>query len=197
VFKPAWNEEGFFMLKTRDLHEVPMLYELMAHPDVFPYVRHKASNSDEFYFITKQTIEAEENGELISRTIIDEYYQPIGTINLFDIHENHGFLATWIGQPYFGKGYNQLAKEQFFDMLFSSYRIEGIFMKVRKTNKRSIKAVLKLPYAAFGNDIYPDVYGEVNKEGDTYDLFVITKDNYTSYQQFRTLDAQTTDEEVS
>lgn len=185
------------MLKMRDLHEVPMLYELMAHPDVFPYVRHKANNSDEFYFITKQTMEAEENGELISRTIMDEYYQPIGTINLFDIHENHGFLATWIGQPYFGKGYNQQAKEQFFDMLFSSYTIEGIFMKVRKTNMRSLKAVLKLPYAALGNDIYPDVYGKVNKEADIYDLFVITKDNYLSYQQFRTLEAQTTDEEVS
>ncbi|WP_087975137.1 GNAT family N-acetyltransferase [Oceanobacillus rekensis] len=185
------------MLKMRDLHEVPMLYELMNHPDVFPYVRHKASNSDEFYFITKQTIEAEENGELISRTIIDEYYQPIGTINLFDIHENHGFLATWIGQPYFGKGYNQQAKEHFFDILFFSYNIEGIFMKVRKANKRSLKAVLKLPYAALGNEIYPHVYGKVNREAEIYDLFVITKDNYMSYQQFRTLEVQPTDEEVS
>src|SRR5690625_4992841 len=88
------------MLKNRDLHEVPVLFELLSHPDVFPYVRQKATTSDEYYFITKQTIEAEENGELISRTILDEYYQPIGTINLFDINENHGFLATWIGQPF-------------------------------------------------------------------------------------------------
>ncbi|WP_249872760.1 GNAT family N-acetyltransferase [Oceanobacillus saliphilus] len=185
------------MLKMRDLHEVPVLYELMAHPNVFPYVRHKANSSDEFYFTTKQTIEAEENGELISRTIIDEYYQPIGTINLFDIHENHGFLATWIGQPYFGKGYNKQAKEQFFDLLFFSYEIEGIFMKVRKTNKRSLHAVLKLPYAALGNEIYPEVYAKVNPDEEIYDLFVITKNHYMSYQQFRTIETEATGEEVS
>lgn len=185
------------MLKIRDLHEVPVLFELMSHPDVFPYVRHKAETSDEFYFLTKMTIEAEENGELISRTIVDEYLQPIGTINLFDIEDNHGFLATWIGQPYFGKGYNKQAKEQFFDLLFFTYHIEGIFMKVRKTNIRSMKAVLKLPYVALGNQIYPEVYNRINPEEDIYDLFVITKDHYASYQQFRAMETEATDEEVS
>lgn len=95
----------------------------MSHPEVFPYVRHKAETSDEFYFITKQTIEAEERGELISRTILDEQYQPIGTINLFDIVDDYGFLATWIGKPYFGKGYNSLAKTQFFLMNYLQKRI--------------------------------------------------------------------------
>jgi RimJ/RimL family protein N-acetyltransferase len=177
------------MLKKRDLHEVPVLFELMSHPDVFPYVRHKATTSDEFYFITKKTIEAEEQGELISRTIVDEYQQPIGTINLFDIENNHGFLATWIGQPYFGKGYNRAAKEQFFDELFFDYEIETIFMKVRKTNVRSTKAVLKLPYVALGNTIYPEVYQKVNQLEEIYDIFAISKEHYLSYQQFVTLEA--------
>jgi RimJ/RimL family protein N-acetyltransferase len=161
----------------------------MSHPDVFPYVRHKATTSDEFYFITKKTIEAEEQGELISRTIVDEYQQPIGTINLFDIENNHGFLATWIGQPYFGKGYNRAAKEQFFDELFFDYEIETIFMKVRKTNVRSTKAVLKLPYVALGNTIYPEVYQKVNQLEEIYDIFAISKEHYLSYQQFVTLEA--------
>ncbi|WP_096271427.1 GNAT family N-acetyltransferase [Paucisalibacillus globulus] len=177
------------MLKKRDLHEVPVLFELMSHPDVFPYVRHKATTSDEFYFITKKTIEAEEQGELISRTIVDEFQQPIGTINLFDIENNHGFLATWIGQPYFGKGYNRAAKEQFFDELFFDYEIETIFMKVRKTNVRSTKAVLKLPYVALGNTIYPEVYQKVNQLEEIYDIFAISKEHYLSYQQFVTLEA--------
>lgn len=185
------------MLKMRDLHEVPVLFDLMSHPDVFPYVRHKAESTDEFYFITKQTIEAEENGELISRTILDEYQQPIGTINLFDIQNNYGFLATWIGQPFFGKGYNQAAKEQFFDMLFLDYDIEGIFMKVRKTNARSLKAVMKLPYVALGNEIYPEIFNQVNPDGDVYDLFVITKDHYLSYIQFRSDETAASGEEVS
>ncbi|PAV28130.1 N-acetyltransferase [Virgibacillus profundi] len=185
------------MLKTRDLHEVPVLFELLSHPEVFPYVRQKAATSDEFYFITKQTMEAEESGELISRTIVDEYYHPIGTINLFDIDKNHGFLATWIGQPYFGKGYNKRAKELFFDELFFTHGIDGIFMKVRKTNTRSMKAVLKLPYTAFGNTIYTEVYQKINEIGEVYDLFVITKEHYMSYQQFATIEPAATGEEVS
>ncbi|MEN2768282.1 GNAT family N-acetyltransferase [Ornithinibacillus xuwenensis] len=184
------------MLKKRDLHEVPVLFELMSHPDVFPYVRHKATTSDEFYFITKKTIEAEEIGDLISRTIVDEYQQPIGTINLFDIEQNHGFLATWIGQPYFGKGYNRLAKEQFFDELFYDYEIETIFMKVRKTNIRSTKAVLKLPYVALGNTIYPEVYQKVNQQEEIYDIFAISREHYLSYQQFTSLEANADHEVV-
>ncbi|MEC5424145.1 GNAT family N-acetyltransferase [Virgibacillus sp. C22-A2] len=185
------------MLKTRDLYEVPVLFDLMVHPEVFPYIRQKAATSDEFYFLTKQTIEAEEKGELISRTIVDEYYHPIGTINLFDINENYGFLATWIGQPYFGKGYNTPAKEEFFNEVFFNYNIEGIFMKVRKTNMRSLKAVLKLPYAALGNSTYSGVYQKINANDEVYDLFVISKDHYVSYQQFTTINPAAAEDEVS
>ncbi|MCM3739527.1 GNAT family N-acetyltransferase [Oceanobacillus luteolus] len=185
------------MLKLRELHEVPVLYELMTHPEVFPYVRQKANTLDELYFLTKQTIEAEQNRELISRTILDEFQQPIGTINLFDIEENYGFLATWIGKPYFGKGYNRQAKDMFFDELFLTQGIDGIFMKVRKTNIRSLKAVLKLPYIALANETYPGVFSKVNPEEEIYDLFVITKENYLSYKQFSHVEAPMTGEVVS
>ncbi|WP_181350704.1 GNAT family N-acetyltransferase [Thalassobacillus sp. CUG 92003] len=166
------------MLKKRELHDAPVLFELMNHPEVYPYVRHKASTSDEFYFLTKQTLEAEERGELISRTIMDEWQQPIGTINLFDIQDNKGFLATWIGQPYFGKGYNRLAKEAFFEELFVESGIEAIFMKIRKTNLRSMHAALKIPYVSLGNDLFPDIFTWINQTDDIFDLFAITKDQF-------------------
>lgn len=172
------------MLKKRELHEVPVLFELMSHPDVFPYVRHKAYTTDEFYFLTKQTIEAEERGELISRTILDECQQPIGTINLFDIENNSGFLATWIGQPFFGKGYNRMAKDAFFTELFFQHDVETIFMKVRKSNIRSRKAVLKLPFVTLGNEIFQNEYEKINAKENVYDLFAISKEHYMSYLQF-------------
>jgi len=171
------------MLKKRELAEVTRLYELVSHPDVYPFVRQKANTLDEFYFITKQTIEAEERGELISRTILNEYGQPIGVISLFDITKSFGFLATWIGQPYFGMGYNRAAKEEFFDDLFHFYNIKTIFMKVRKTNKRSAKAVAKLPYVIRANDVYPKFYKTVNSKGDIYDLYAIPSHLYQSYKQ--------------
>ncbi|SDM71897.1 GNAT family N-acetyltransferase [Sediminibacillus halophilus] len=168
------------MLKKRDLHEVPKLFELMCHPQVFPYVRHKAAGMDEFYFLTKQTIEQEEAGLLVSRTILDECQQPIGTINLFDIHDKKGFLATWIGQPFFGKGYNRIAKEQFLEEVFISHGMDAVFIKIRQSNERSMRAALKLPYLHSGQSAYPDVYQAINAHCDVpvYDLFVITPASY-------------------
>lgn len=172
------------MLKKRDLHEVPVLFELSNHPDVFPYLRHKATTCDEFYFLTKQLMIAEQNGELISRTILDEYEQPIGTINLYDIHQRAGFLATWIGKEYFGRGYNKMAKEAFFNELFFQLDIETIFMKIRKTNGRSLHAIAKLPYVTSGNALFPEVYWAINQAEEVYDLFVISKEHYQLYLQF-------------
>ncbi|MGP4042552.1 GNAT family N-acetyltransferase [Gracilibacillus sp. D59] len=171
------------MLKRRDVQDAPVLFDLMSDPEVFPYVRHKAYSSDEFYFLTKQTMEAEERGEIISRTIVDEYYNPIGTINLFDIENKAGFLATWIGKPYFGKGYNKLAKDAFFEELFYHHDMDAIFIKIRRTNIRSLKAVLKIPFVMYGNESYPEVFEKINtqQEEPIYDLYVITKQNYFSH----------------
>src|SRR5690606_25457176 len=134
------------MLKIRELHEVPILFELASHPEVYPYIRHKADTLDEFYFLTKQLIEAEEQGLVISRTILDEYNQPIGTINLFDINNRSGFLATWIGKPYFGKGYNKMAKELFFEELFFHRGIENV---LDRKSTRLNSSHVKISYAVF------------------------------------------------
>lgn len=170
---------GIPMLKKRDIHESHVLYELMTHPDVFPFVRQKAYSYEEFLFMTKQTLESEERGELISRTILDEWGNPIGTINLFDIEENAGFLGTWIGKPYHGKGYNNPAKDAFFDELFYQLGIETIFMRIRKVNIRSIKAAEKLPYAIKANDTRKLIFDQLNGTGEIYDLYEISKDQYT------------------
>jgi RimJ/RimL family protein N-acetyltransferase len=172
---------GIFMLKKRDLHDSHTLYELMTHPDVFPFVRQKADSYEEFLFMTKQTIESEERGELISRTILDEWGAPIGTINLFDIEDNAGFLGTWLGKPYHGKGYNSPAKDAFFQELFYETGIETVFMLIRKVNIRSIKAAEKLPYVIKANESRKSIYEQLNANGEVYDLYEIPKDQYTFY----------------
>jgi RimJ/RimL family protein N-acetyltransferase len=170
---------GIRMLKKRDLHDCHALYDLMTHPDVFPFVRQKAYSYDEFLFTTKQTIEAEERGELISRTILDEWGAPIGTINLYDIQENAGFLGTWLGKPFHGKGYNKPAKDAFFEELFYELGIETIFMRIRKVNIRSIKAAEKLPYVMKANESRKAIYDQLNAAENVYDLYEISKDHYT------------------
>jgi RimJ/RimL family protein N-acetyltransferase len=167
------------MLKKRDFHECHALYDLLVHPDVFPFVRQKAYSYDEFIFMTKQTLEAEERGELISRTILDEWGTPIGTINLYDVEDNAGFLGTWLGKPYHGKGYNRIAKEAFFQEAFYELGIETIFMRIRMQNIRSQKAAEKLPYVVFANETRKDVYEQINANGPVFHLYEIPKDLYT------------------
>lgn len=183
------------MLKKRDLHECHALFQLLIHPDVFPFVRQKPTSYEEFIFITKQTIEADDRGEIISRTILDEWGTPIGTINLFDIEKNTGFLGTWLGKPFHGKGYNNLAKEAFFQEVFYELGIETIFMRIRKENIRSIKAAEKLPYVVNVNETRNAIYKKLNSSGDIYDLYEISKDPFTLYTR-RTTFTQTDPSEL-
>ncbi|MFJ7975422.1 GNAT family N-acetyltransferase [Peribacillus sp. JNUCC 23] len=166
------------MLKKRDFSDCNTLYEIMTHPDVFPFVRHKVDSYEEYLFVTKQTMEAEEKGELISRTITDEWGTPIGTISLFDIENQAGFLGTWLGKPYHGKGYNSMAKEAFFNEVFFELGIETVFMRIRKQNIRSIKAAEKLPYVLLANESRKYLYEQLNKHSEIYDLYEIPKDLY-------------------
>ncbi|MFJ8265216.1 GNAT family N-acetyltransferase [Peribacillus asahii] len=167
------------MLKKREFVDCSSLYDLMSHPDVFPFVRQKVDSYEEYVFVTKQTIEAEEAGELISRTILDEWDNPIGCISLYDVENGAGFLGTWLGKPFHGKGYNTLAKEAFFKEIFFELGIETVFMRIRKKNIRSLKAAEKLPYAMKVNETRKALYEQINQNEDLFDLFEIPKDLYT------------------
>lgn len=164
------------MLKHRDLHECHELYKLMSEPSILPYVRHKATTPEEYLFITKQTIQEEIEGKTISRTIIDDWGQPIGTISVFDIENGAGFLGTWIGLPYQGKGYNQKAKLQFLSELFFEHHFHTIFLRIRKENEKSKKAAIKLPYIVCAMESNPALYREINQSEKKYDLLKIPKD---------------------
>lgn len=168
------------MLTTRNLteRELHILFELMIHPDVFPFVRQKATTFEEFVALNDQVIEDEKNGILISRVILDEFKHPIGTINLFDIYNQTGFLGTWLGKPYHGKGYNALAKQAFLQELFYGYNIETVFMRIRCENIRSRKAAEKLPYAIKANETRPAIFNQLNEDGYIYDLYEISKDMF-------------------
>jgi RimJ/RimL family protein N-acetyltransferase len=162
----------------------------MSHPEVFPFVRHKAYSYEQFIFMTKQIIEAEERGELVSRTIIDEWGNPIGTINLFDIENNSGFLGTWIGKPFHGKGYNKPAKDEFLNELFYLHEIQTVFMRIRKENIRSQKAAKKLPYVIHANETRKAIYDQLNRSEDKYELFEIPKDLYAFHVLRQVQDSQ-------
>ena len=148
----------------------------MSDPTILPFVRQKATSADEYWFMTKQLMEEEENGTVISRTIVSDFGQPIGTINLFDVEDGAGFLGKWLGSSFQGLGYNKKAKEQFLQELFFELDIQTVFLRIRKRNSKSIRATEKLRYALKANESHPSIYAEVNKIEEEFDLYYIPKD---------------------
>lgn len=178
------------MLKHRDLHETTELYELLSHPSVFPYVRQKATSAEEYLFMTKQLMEEEVNGTAISRTILGDFGQPIGTISVFDVQDGAGFLGTWIGKPYQGLGYNQKAKLEFLAELFYEHDFNTVFLRIRVQNERSRAAALKLPYVVCAQDSHPALFEEINAGEAQYYLFKIPKDLFYLTTANTTLDEE-------
>lgn len=173
------------MIKRRELQECNELFELLSHPSVFPFVRQKAKTADEFWFMTNQLMEDEENGKVVSRTILDDWGQPIGSITLYDVQDGAGFLGTWIGVPYQGKGYNQKAKELFLEELFFELDFQCVFLKIRKENTKSIRAALKLGYAVDAKESHPSLFKEINQGEKQFELFKIQKDTFYLYMATR------------
>ena len=173
------------LLKKRDLNlsECEQLFKLISDQRVFPYVRERATTFTNYLFNTKRLLEKEKRRELFTRTILNELGKPIGCISLFDVLHNEGFLATWIGSDYHGQGYNQPAKEAFLDHIFFIEGVENVFMKIRKSNVRSLKAARKLPYASIVNESREDIYQLINKNEEIFDLFCISKLSYFKYKQ--------------
>lgn len=168
------------MLKKYELAELELqlLFEQMIHPEVYPFVRLKAESIEEYKFVVKRTIEAEQRGEMISRVIFNELNEPIGSIHLFDIKNHTGFLGTWIGKEHHGKGYNKLAKEYFFRELFYEKGITNVFMRIRCENLRSKRATEKLPYTSYANETHPIIFNEINQEQYIYDLYEVERDTF-------------------
>ena len=126
--------------------------------------------------MTKLLMEEEERGEVISRTITDDYGMPIGTINLYDIQDHAGFLGTWIGQPFQGKGFNQKAKNLFLEELFYQHNINTVFLRINHKNTKSIRATEKLPYTMNAKDTHPALFEEINAGIHQFVLYQIPKD---------------------
>lgn len=92
--------------------------ETMSSLSSSPYVKEALGLTDEQTTIEgtrgfiKFIIEQEKLGKQYSRCIMNEDNKLIGVITLKDIDtlNKNCHIGTWIGHPYWGQGYNQLAK---------------------------------------------------------------------------------------
>ncbi|WP_156856665.1 GNAT family N-acetyltransferase [Oceanobacillus sp. AG] len=106
-------------------------------------------------------LESERLGKLYSRVILNENDELIGVITLKEIDNEKKIchIGTWIGHPYWGKGYNELAKKDILYTAFTDLNMEYVFAGAKLTNIRSRKAQEKLPYVKIdAQSEFPDEY---------------------------------------
>ncbi|WP_018130193.1 GNAT family N-acetyltransferase [Effusibacillus pohliae] len=127
---------------------------------------------------TETMIEEERRGTGLSRTILDERGNPISVISLHKINQETGeaTLGTWLGRPYWGKGYNRRAKDAILRLAFEKMALRRVYIGVDPRNGRSLRAVEKLPYARPVAEV-PDEYRNAC-QGET-NWFVVTREEFT------------------
>ncbi|GGG33621.1 N-acetyltransferase [Lysinibacillus alkalisoli] len=134
-------------------------------------------------------IEEEQQGKQISRVILNEDHVLIGVITLKDIKGDMAHVGTWLGEPYWGQGYNELAKLALFKEAFTERGFTLIFAGAKLSNIRSRKAQEKLPYMTFDvGDQYPQELAVIEKiTGEACVLHAIKKENFLSYLKTQSL----------
>lgn len=89
-------------------------------------------------------------GAWLVRTIIDESSdEPIGLITIGGFSEDYavGHMGTWLGMPYWGKGYNRQAKDIMLTFAFGNLPpLQEVFLSPKVTNQRALQALHKVPY---------------------------------------------------
>lgn len=124
-------------------------------------------------------------GSQYSRVIVNEEDKIIGIITLksIDLDSKTAHIGTWIGAPYWGKGYNELAKEAILKVAFLEMDLSLVFAGAKMTNHRSIAAQKKLPYITMDvGEQYPEELAKIERETkENCILNVIEKEKFLNY----------------
>lgn len=104
----------------------------------------------------------------------------IGVITLKDISAESAHIGTWLGEQYWGLGYNEEAKSAVLAYAFNVLELKRVFAGAAKRNIRSLKAQEKLGYVTMdvGKQYPIDLITIEKVTGEPCQLNVITRENF-------------------
>lgn len=135
-------------LVEHDERYAERLLALSSHPDIQQALGLHVSTRADILTYIRQMQAQERQGKVVSRVILDERDRPVGvtTLMLIDRWRKRCHIATWLGAPYWHRGYNLASKNMILALAFDQLGMEIVFSGVRKRNLRSLRAQAKLPY---------------------------------------------------
>lgn len=134
-------------LKPHHVNYAVRIHELASDPlvaDALGLVNQTLENRLEFIQKMQQ---GEKEGTTCSRLVFHNH-QMIGvtTLMYIDQQKKSCHLGSWLGVPYWGRGYNERAKCEILKLAFDTYGLERVFLGAHIQNRRSQAAQQKLPY---------------------------------------------------
>lgn len=168
-------------IRSVQINDSEKLYNHLSNPYVVKFSRLKPTSIEDMEKMITNLKAQEEERKVIPYVIVHNDEQ-IGMITLWHrcLSRKEGFLATWLGEEHWGKGFNKESKEVFLQKLFTTYEINRVLMIVRDYNERSIAACNKLHYVKkiIGNEESEIRLFYKDKIESNHLIFSINKDDF-------------------
>ena len=130
-------------------------------------------------------IEEERQKRSLSRMIVNEESEIIGltTLKHINYEKKQSHIGSWLGYPYWGKGYNEAAKKEIFKIAFLDLQLTYVFTGAKTNNIRSLKAQEKLPYISLHvENKFPDEHAALEKEvRSPCSLHVVSREKFLNW----------------
>lgn len=137
-------------LRPHDLRYAERIFTLVSDPAVKDQLSLRDQSVEDTKEFLRHITAEEQAGKAVSRAIFNEHDELIGitTLMFIDREKRRCHIGSWLGKDYWGKGYNQLAKEAILRIAFLELELDIVFAGAKSTNIRSQKAQEKLPYVS-------------------------------------------------
>jgi RimJ/RimL family protein N-acetyltransferase len=172
-------------LVKNDLKYAEQIFELSSNPGVKDILGIKVDKLEDTIEFIKFISNEDNEGKVVSRVILNENDEVVGHTGLKHIDRGDGIchIGTWIGVPFWGKGYNEASKFEILKFAFNELKMEYVFAGAKETNLRSRRAQEKLPYITLGvENEFPNELAIIEKEaGEKCILNVVKKKDFENF----------------
>lgn len=168
-----------------DFRYANAIFELSSDPHVKNALGIQVERIEDTKAFLLFAIEEERQKKSLSRVVVNEDKEIIGltTLKHINYEKKQSHIGSWLGYPYWGKGYNEAAKKEIFKIAFLDLQLSYVFAGAKTNNIRSLKAQEKLPYISLHvEDTFPDEYSALENEVKSpCVLHVVSRENFLNW----------------
>ena len=172
-----------------DFRYANAIFKLSSDPHVKNALGIKVETIEDTKAFLLFAIEEEHQKKSLSRVIVNAENEIIGltTLKHINYEKKQSHIGSWLGYPYWGKGYNEAAKKEIFKIAFLDLQLSYVFAGAKTNNIRSLKAQEKLPYISLHvENKFPDEHAALEKDvRSPCSLHVVSREKFLNWLELQ------------